>query len=206
MKNFLEEKKSFVYLLMVVMFLCILLFYVYQIKPLKEEAENMKTSISSLETDIKIVESQLESSDTEKEEDLSHILPQSEAVNELIRNLAAIGNRSGSSILNISVLATSPISEEEAASIQEEGTEEEGSSPNLDGNLTEIANVNYVSLQLNVISPTKDAFRSFLEGIEDMERITRVDSLSFSEPSSNDDSSISFNLVISSFFYDGEQK
>ncbi len=63
MNNILEEKKSFIILLAVILFLLVGLFYVYKVMPVKDEIANLERTVSSTQADIALLESALNKTD-----------------------------------------------------------------------------------------------------------------------------------------------
>lgn len=215
MNNILEEKKSFIILLAVILFLLVGLFYVYKVMPVKDEIANLERTVSSTQADIALLESALNKTDEGAEESLDEYLdklPLSPAEDEIVRELARVESASNSSISSITFnTGDIALTEQDFNNLQFEETEgvedaENAGTNNTTTDYTGIANqLKSTQVQLSVTSPNYDAFLQFLKGIEDLERITRIENLSFSNPTEEEGASpISFSLQLSAFYYAGK--
>lgn len=70
-------------------------------------------------------------------------------------------------------------------------------------------NVKLMTVNLKVVSPNFEQFERFLHEVEKLERITRIDTLSFRQPGEeellnmdNEDNTITTDIQITTFYYD----
>lgn len=244
MNDFIQERKSLVILLIVILFLLLGLIYFYKVKPLKDDENFAKSSIQQLESEIQILQAQLDSNQpdpTDRDENqylLERKMPLDRSIDDLILSLQEIEMVSESRIENISFNnydgglseADQVIEREEEEEAAEEDVDEtEGDeaaeTENLDIEnfeetteppVSDVAdhlptNVKLITVNLSVISPNFEKFELFLKEIEKLERITRVDTLSFSKPGEEellstgeeaDEAMITTNVQITTFYYD----
>lgn len=237
MNDFLQERKSLVILIIVILFLLLGLAYFYWIMPMKDEANAAKTNVELLESDIQILQSQLdnlESDQTDIVENqfvLERKMPLDRSIDDLILSLQEIEFVSGTRIENISfnnydvglteadqVFENEEVETEEETSRDEllEDTEtenlEEPTEPPVSDVVEDLpANVKLITINLSVISPNFEQFEVFLQEVEKLERITRVDTLSFSQPGEQEllnldgevaDTTVTIEVQLTTFYYD----
>lgn len=235
--EFIQERKSLVILIIVILFLLLGLVYLNLVKPLKDESKTAKTNIEVLETDIQLLQAQVEgeaSGQADRPDNqffLERKMPLDRSIDELILSLQEIEMISEVRLENISFNNyDSGLTEADQVIDREEDTEETG---DVDGGElnddveTEVvdefteppvsdvaenlpANVKLITVELSVISPNFHQFEVFLQEIEKLERVTRVDTLSFSKPGEQDllnpegeaDTTVSIDVQITTFYYD----
>ena len=236
MNDFLQERKSLVILIIVIMFLLLGLAYFYWIMPMKDEVKAAKRNVELLESDIQLLQSQLDNAQSgqmdriENQFYLERKMPLNRSIDDLILSLQEIEFVSGIRIENITfnnydaglTEADSVIEneEEETGEVEEEDWPGDIES-DFDDELTEPPvsdvvedlpeNVKLITLNLSVISPNFAQFEAFLDEVEKLERITRVDTLSFSQPGEEEllslegeeaDTTVNVEVQLTTFYYD----
>lgn len=233
MNDFIQERKSLVTLFMVILFLLLGLVYFYLVKPLKDESNAAKANVNQLETDVQILEAEIAKSQNEKsqfeENQFFHErkMPLDRSIDELILSLQEIEMVSESRIEDItfnnydsSLTEADQVIENEVEETDESAeTDEEGTAEDIDTTEPPISdvveelpdNIKLITVNLSVVSPNFKQFEAFLQEVEKLERITRVDTLSFSKPgeaelldseTDEDDAMITTNVQITTFYYD----
>lgn len=238
MNNFIEEKKTLAILLAVIFFLLLGVLYMYWVKPLKEEVAQVEQNVELLETEIQLLEAELQKTDEAADPDGQYYqwtkkLPLDRHVDELILSLQEIEILSESRIENISfnnydgqLSESDQIHHEEDAEQMDHEEEELNETESTDDEATEESeealaeppvsevihqlpeNVRLLTLQLDVVSPNFEQSQKFLKEIETLERIIRVDALSFNKPgereileSDEEEIPISMNVTMTTFYY-----
>lgn len=231
--EFIQERKSLVILIVVILFLLLGLVYLNLVKPLKDEAKIAETNIEVLETDIQLLQAQVEgeaSGQADRPDNqffLERKMPLDRSIDELILSLQEIEMISEVRLENISfnnydsglteadqVIEreedTGEVEGEEPADAETEGIDEITEPPVSDVADSLPANVKLITVDLSVIAPNFHQFEVFLQEIEKLERVTRVDTLSFSKPGEQDllnpegeaDTTVSIDVQITTFYYD----
>lgn len=234
--EFIQERKSLVILIIVIMFLLLGLAYFYWIMPMKDEVKAAKRNVELLESDIQLLQSQLDNAQSgqmdrvENQFYLERKMPLDRSIDDLILSLQEIEFVSGTRIENITfnnydaglteadqVFENEEVETEEETSRDEllEDTETENLEEPTEPPVSDVAenlpaNVKLITVELSVISPNFHQFEVFLQEIEKLERVTRVDTLSFSKPGEQDllnpegeaDTTVSIDVQITTFYYD----
>lgn len=241
MNNFIQEKKSLVLFIVVILFLLLGLLFLNLVKPIKDDAAMVETNVQSLETEIAILQNQLNGQKNEETQyentyELEKKLPLDRSIDDLILSLQEIQLVSDSRIENISFNNYDSALTEADVAFEDEETEagesvEESSEESTEqisdetfppvSDLSEEPslpeNVKLITVSLDVISPDFEHFMQFLKEVEKLERVTRVGTLSFDQATEQDmiaineeedevefDESITTNMQITTFYYDGE--
>lgn len=209
MNKFLEEKKTFIYFLIVLLFLLLVLFYVYSVLPIKKDEATAKEDVKNLENEIKILEAKLENlseGGKENSEKLERRVPNKRLVDQLLLSIQEAEYMSESYVKSITftnydgIVSENEEIKENTAQNSENGTETDeqnnnsqtesdgktNQKPSSEENAPEIINdpnkpenLKTITFTLEIISPDFDHFLKFLQELEKLERINKVDSLTF---------------------------
>lgn len=202
--NHLFEDKKHLILLAIILFLLLALLYFYWVRPVKEEVATTLQQVEQLETTIEQLEEGLEypgeTADFDSEVyQLTKKLPLNRQLDEFLLSLQEIEIISRSHIEYIffnnyegALSEEDQMEQEESSGENEELLDEDmGESGEVEGHeeppVSEVVrqlpeNVRLITLQLDVVSPNFEQSQIFLQELEKLERLVRVDSLSFDKP------------------------
>jgi len=192
MNDFIQEKKSLLILLLIIAFLLIGLFYFYQVMPIQEKVQSAKFEVHNLENDINILHAQLENAKDKNEgdgTDVEQMLPTSRNMDQFLLSLYEVEKMSNSKMKNIS------FSNLEGDFVL---TEETNNQENAANSIPNSSHLKTLTVQITVHSPSYQKLQQFIQGIENLERITKIDNFSFSEQGGE---SITATLQLTTFYY-----
>jgi type IV pilus assembly protein PilO len=226
MNDFIQERKPLVILIVVILFLLLGLVYFYMLKPIKDEANLAETNVERLENDIQVLQTELEQNQPEQTKRvensflLERKMPLDRSIDDFILSLQEIELISESRIENISfhqydgsLTKADQVMEDESEATNDD-TNSNNNGETTESPLSDVAeslpmNVKLMTVNLKVVSPNFEQFERFLHEVEKLERITRVDTLSFRQPGEeellnmdNEDNTITTDIQITTFYYD----
>ncbi|AOV07602.1 hypothetical protein [Sporosarcina ureilytica] len=224
MKALINENKTLIVLLVMLAFVVAGAFYYYGVYPKNEEKKRMLRTVEALELEINQLEQNIEHASVvqaapENEFQLRKKLPEKREISKLLMSLQEIELISDAKILSIifndydaSVSNSSLIEgvdDEEEGAVQEDsgqdGEEEDVPQTNID--ITSLPEqLKLLSLQVHVLVPGDDQLLQFIQEIEALDRVIRVDDVQFSKAgeeelaSENPDESIGVTIQLTTFY------
>jgi type IV pilus assembly protein PilO len=232
-----SSKNTTVLLIVVLMIALLFAAFYYLVLPKKDEASSAKAQVSSLASQVTTMEQNIALLKTIEQPapvdyyTLRKKVPQTRAVDDLLLNIDQMEYVSGTSVTSISfnnydsLVSASAISDPNDPTAN--GTETEGqvdpatatgeTAPEVTIPTTTISaaqlppELKLLSLSLSVEAPNNAALQLFIREIENLERVVRVDTLSYSLPdelgSLNplEAQNISASIQVTTFYYEGEQ-
>lgn len=201
--EFIQERKKLVIFTVIILFLLLGLLYFRMIYPLKDETQMAKTNVTQLETEIAALQNQLDVAEQEQytevgnEFELAKKMPLAREIDALILSFEEIALISNSRIENISfneydgnlsaddlINDTEAEEEEEMTESEQDLTEESESEADFERSTEEVLpeNIKQLTISLSVTSPDFEHFELFLKELEKLERLIRVNTLQFSQP------------------------
>ncbi|MEK4486610.1 potassium transporter [Psychrobacillus sp. FSL H8-0484] len=202
--------------------------YYYVIYPLNEEKSTKEITVSNVRNEIAVLNEQLTAPNEEVEPEqntfaLQKKVPLTRALDELIRSIEEVELISESKIESINfnnydaAVSDSPL----APTQTEEGTQTENAEPTEENTATEtpvspVANIvlppqlKLITFNISVLTKDYDHLKVFIEELENLERIVRVDQIGFSMPGEeqlyelDSEETISAEIQLTTFYYDGE--
>lgn len=230
--NELVSNKRTAFLLIITLVVLILgAIYYFLINPLQNERDTKENNVKMLQTEVAVLNEQYQSvqaaeGKTENAFQLEKKVPITRELDELIRSIEEIELISESQIESISfnnydeVVAKSPLAptqtEEETNAETTETIDSIESADETETPISPVANIvlppqlKLITFNISVLTKDFNHINQFVEELEKMERIVRVDQLSFSLPGEeqfyNEDTkeAISAEIQVTTFYYDGE--
>lgn len=196
--------------------------YYYVIYPLNEEKSMKEVTVSNVRNEIAVLNEQLTAPDEEVEPEqntfaLQKKVPLTRALDELIRSIEEVELISESKIESINfnnydaAVAESPLAPtqtENAEPIEENTATETPVSPV--ANIVLPPQLKLITFNISVLTKDYDHLKVFIEELENLERIIRVDQIGFSMPGEeqlyelDSEETISAEIQLTTFYYDGE--
>ena len=202
--------------LLLVAFLVVILaaIYFYFINPLLAEKSLIETSLSSVESEVAILESGLASANSEKEEErdidtLHSKVPLERELEKILLLLESVKATSDATVQTITFnnydsvvaeteLVTSGTSEEESAPTDEESGDDVPVSPV--ANLSLPYELKLLTFNVNILTKDYNSLLLFINEMESVERVIKVDQITLS----TSEEGLASSVQITTFFYDGE--
>ncbi|RKQ18031.1 potassium transporter [Ureibacillus endophyticus] len=225
MKLFSGNKNSS--LLLVIAFVAAVLFafYYYVVLPKKEELNSTQNTISSTRTEIRSMQEQIANLENEQAIEtnifsLRKRLPQSREIDQLLLNIEEIEYVSGTRVLNInfnnydSLVSESMKQEQTAPEENTDGEEEEGEEKETPISSIDISTLpselKLITFVLDVEAPDYNSLLTFIEEIENLERIMHIDALNFELPGEesviqNEEETVTVSVQVTTFYHEGTE-
>lgn len=220
----MENRRSAILLIFVLITVILAACYYYLVMPKKEELASKQASIYSLEGEVATLDEQLAMLETEGEVfqdgeyNLRKKVPDNRAIDQILLAIQEMELVTNSKVDNIAFNNYDDIVAESNLLVieDEEDTEETTNQTTEEAPVSPIVleavppSLKLITLSLDVRSENFDSLKLFLKEIEELERVTRIDSLDFGLPGESkefeEDASdvTSASIQITTFFYDGE--
>lgn len=234
MNEYYQENKRSLFLLITALLLLAVVLYMFLLRPLQSDLLNKEKDINRVKEEIELLQAQLDSDEPDRPAiDIEQIMlekkiPEERNLDEYILSLQQLEFKTNSSIDQIQFVYDSNLEieeDEETEESQETDEEEqaEGEHSDDDSQLDEELeeptideallnqipeNLHVMVVRVTATSPTYDDFIDLLEVIEESERISIVTSLTFTQPTENDEyfvedyeRDISFIAELTTFYY-----
>lgn len=211
MNELFSDKKSGFLILVALVFVIIGAIYYFLIYPLKEEKQLKEVAVSSVRTEVAVLQSELASTEVESDEEntfsLEKKVPLTRELDELIRSIEKVDLISESKIESISfnnydeVVAESTLAptqtEEQTDTGTVEGDTSTESETTVDGTITESetetpvspiadislpAQLKLITFNITLLTKDYDQLVVFIKELEKLDRVVRVDQIRFSMP------------------------
>ncbi|MFD1708772.1 hypothetical protein ACFSCZ_19030 [Siminovitchia sediminis] len=227
MNNLFEERRTLFLLLLGIVFSVLLTGYVWLIQPLSSELKGKKNSHVSLEEEIAVLKAQQQAHQQTANADallLQKKVPLQPELEKLLLSFQELEYTNGSRINQVEFLydgtepefdfaegengSDSSSSHNQAQDPESSEERNTGTSETTPGQ-NKPDNLHTVTAKLSVLSPDYEHFIRFVQDVESLERITRVDQLEFFLPAEKDlafqadsNESVAFTLQVTTFYYD----
>ncbi|SFE70624.1 hypothetical protein [Alteribacillus iranensis] len=213
----IERRHWIVFGVGIILLLAIFLFmYITEVRPVTQEQERLQTSIESLEEQLAAREREESVSAGDRISDrysLFQRLPSEPRQDEFLLQVDRAEEMSGSQVLSAVHLADGPetgvqTAEETEPDVTVEG--EETAEENPETTMTAVPEeVESMTYQFIVESPSYENAERFMEVIDDTTRLLHIHSLQFSGQEEwiwreEEPQPLTFNVVISAYFYSGD--
>lgn len=208
MNEYIQENKRSLYVIVGLLFILAIVLFFLVLRPVMTDLDKQKKLNDTKEANIELLKIQLENMKKQFEEEdpeklvLEGKIPPERNIDEYIRSLQALENKTNSEISNITFVYDSNIdvveTEEEESEIDHEeiivGKPEE---------------LQVIVVQFTATSPSYDDFINLLKTIEQEERISIVSNLQFNQnasigetPEDEEDETVSFTIHLTTFYYE----
>ncbi len=214
MNELVSNKKTASLLLVAFLVVILAAIYFYFINPLLAEKSLIETSLSSVESEVAILESGLASANSEKEEErdidtLHSKVPLERELEKILLLLESVKATSDATVQTITFnnydsvvaeteLVTSGTSEEESAPTDEESGDDVPVSPV--ANLSLPYELKLLTFNVNILTKDYNSLLLFINEMESVERVIKVDQITLS----TSEEGLASSVQITTFFYDGE--
>ena len=225
MKLFSGNKNSSLLLVIALVAALLFAFYYYVVLPKKEELNSTQNTISSTRTEIRSMQEQIAKLENEQAIEtnifsLRKRLPQSREIDQLLLNIEEIEYVSGTRVLNInfnnydSLVSESMKQEQTAPEENTEGEEEEGEEKETPISSIDISTLpselKLITFVLDVEAPDYNSLLTFIEEIENLERIMHIDALNFELPGEesviqNEEATVTVSVQVTTFYHEGTE-
>ncbi|KOY82816.1 hypothetical protein I6G82_12565 [Lysinibacillus macroides] len=230
MNKLTSGKNSSIILLAALVAAILFAFYYYLLLPKLDEVAERETSVSQIQQEISNVNKQLEQLDKEQGKPTVNILtlrqklPATRAVEKIILDLAEIEEVTGTRIASLTVNndgeapSQADVSEDlnmlekAEAEVNGEQEEEQESTPLASLSTDSLpANLKLITFNLEVGALDFASLESFLQEIEQLERVMKTDKIEFKLPgeqdqlTQNEDLTLQATVQVTTFYYEGEQ-
>lgn len=211
MNELFSDKKSGFLILVALVFVIIGAIYYFLIYPLKEEKQLKEVAVSSVRTEVAVLQSELASTEVESDKEntfsLEKKVPLTRELDELIRSIEKVDLISESKIISISfnnydeVVAESTLAptqtEEQTDTGTVEGDTSTESETTVDGTIIESetetpvspiadislpAQLKLITFNITLLTKDYDQLVVFIKELEKLDRVIRVDQIRFSMP------------------------
>ena len=237
MNDLMSNKKTAT--LVIAAFIALILGAIYYlfIYPLNEEKNTKESTVSTVRNEIAVLEEQLvapvvvEEESEEQAFDMKKKVPPTRGLDELIRSIEEVELVSESIVESIDFnnydgivaqSALAPTETEESVETTEtteltEDTTNTETTTDTETPVSPVAGIvlppqlKLLTFNISVLTKDYDRFKLFIEELEALERIVRVDLLSFSMPGEeqfyemDSDETIAAEIQVTTFYYDEEQ-
>lgn len=225
MKLFSGNKNSSLLLVIALVAALLFAFYYYVVLPKKEELNSTQNTISSTRTEIRSMQEQIAKLENEQAIEtnifsLRKRLPQSREIDQLLLNIEEIEYVSGTRVLNInfnnydSLVSESMKQEQTAPEENTEGEEVEGEEKETPISSIDISTLpselKLITFVLDVEAPDYNSLLTFIEEIENLERIMHIDALNFELPGEesviqNEEETVTVSVQVTTFYHEGTE-
>lgn len=225
MKLFSGNKNSSLLLVIALVAALLFAFYYYVVLPKKEELNSTQNTISSTRTEIRSMQEQIAKLENEQAIEtnifsLRKRLPQSREIDQLLLNIEEIEYVSGTRVLNInfnnydSLVSESMKQEQTAPEENTDGEEEEGEEKETPISSIDISTLpselKLITFVLDVEAPDYNSLLTFIEEIENLERIMHIDALNFELPGEesviqNEEETVTVSVQVTTFYHEGTE-
>ncbi|MEL3960662.1 potassium transporter [Lysinibacillus endophyticus] len=225
MKLFSGNKNSSLLLVIALVAALLFAFYYYVVLPKKEELNSTHNTISSTRTEIRSMQEQIAKLENEQGIEtnifsLRKRLPQSREIDQLLLNIEEIEYVSGTRVLNInfnnydSLVSESMKQEQTAPEENTDGEEEEGEEKETPISSIDISTLpselKLITFVLDVEAPDYNSLLTFIEEIENLERIMHIDALNFELPGEesviqNEEETVTVSVQVTTFYHEGTE-
>ncbi len=225
MKLFSGNKNSSLLLVIALLAALLFAFYYYVVLPKKEELYSTQNTISSTRTEIRSMQEQIAKLENEQAIEtnifsLRKRLPQSREIDQLLLNIEEIEYVSGTRVLNInfnnydSLVSESMKQEQTAPEENTDGEEEEGEEKETPISSIDISTLpselKLITFVLDVEAPDYNSLLTFIEEIENLERIMHIDALNFELPGEesviqNEEETVTVSVQVTTFYHEGTE-
>lgn len=225
MKLFSGNKNSSLLLVIALLAALLFAFYYYVVLPKKEELNSTQNTISSTRTEIRSMQEQIAKLENEQAIEtnifsLRKRLPQSREIDQLLLNIEEIEYVSGTRVLNInfnnydSLVSESMKQEQTAPEENTKGEEEEGEEKETPISSIDISTLpselKLITFVLDVEAPDYNSLLTFIEEIENLERIMHIDALNFELPGEesviqNEEETVTVSVQVTTFYHEGTE-
>lgn len=225
MKLFSGNKNSSLLLVIALVAALLFSFYYYVVLPKKEELNSTQNTISSTRTEIRSMQEQIAKLENEQAIEtnifsLRKRLPQSREIDQLLLNIEEIEYVSGTRVLNInfnnydSLVSESMKQEQTAPEENTDGEEEEGEEKETPISSIDISTLpselKLITFVLDVEAPDYKSLLTFIEEIENLERIMHIDALNFELPGEesviqNEEETVTVSVQVTTFYHEGTE-
>lgn len=225
MKLFSGNKNSSLLLVIALVAALLFAFYYYVVLPKKEELNSTQNTISSTQTEIRSMQEQIAKLENEQAIEtnifsLRKRLPQSREIDQLLLNIEEIEYVSGTRVLNInfnnydSLVSESMKQEQTAPEENTDGEEEEGEEKETPISSIDISTLpselKLITFVLDVEAPDYNSLLTFIEEIENLERIMHIDALNFELPGEesviqNEEETVTVSVQVTTFYHEGTE-
>ncbi|MEL4024544.1 potassium transporter [Lysinibacillus endophyticus] len=225
MKLFSGNKNSSLLLVIALLVVLLFAFYYYVVLPKKEELNSTQNTISSTRTEIRSMQEQIAKLENEQAIEtnifsLRKRLPQSREIDQLLLNIEEIEYVSGTRVLNInfnnydSLVSESMKQEQTALEENTKGEEEEGEEKETPISSIDISTLpselKLITFVLDIEAPDYNSLLTFIEEIENLERIMHIDALNFELPGEesviqNEEATVTVSVQVTTFYHEGTE-
>lgn len=227
MNDLVSNKKTAFLLIVTLVVLVLGVIYFYFIYPLNKEKKSKEEAVRYVQSEIGILQSQLATSTVEESKEnmfaLQKKIPNSRALDQLIRSIEEVELISESKIESINfnnydeIVAESDLAATESKENEQvDNTETTENNISMETPVSPVANIELpaqlklITFNISVVTKDYDHLMIFIEELEKLERIVRMDQIEFSMPGEeqlyemNSEGTISAQIQLTTFYYDGE--
>ncbi|MFY0516671.1 hypothetical protein ACOMCU_02385 [Lysinibacillus sp. UGB7] len=229
MNKLTSSKNSSILLLVALTVALLFALYYYLLLPKLDEVESKRSSVEQLQQQIAGIEGQLTKLDEAQGELATNILtmrrkvPETRAIEKIILDMAEVEEVTGTRVesLNFNNYDTAVAQSEvtEPNMLEKAEAEVDGEQTETNENLpvssivkeTLPNELKLVTFSLEVTALDFHALESFLKEIEKLERVMKIDTMSFTLPGEQDqlekdaDLTLQATVQVTTFYYDGQQ-
>lgn len=208
MNEYIQENKRSLYVIVGLLFILAIVLFFLVLRPVMTDLDKQKKLNDTKEANIELLKIQLENMKKQFEEEdpeklvLEGKIPPERNIDEYIRSLQALENKTNSEISNITFVYDSNIDVVETEEEEPEVDHEEI----IVGKPDELQ---VIVVQFTATSPSYDDFINLLKTIEQEERISIVSNLQFNQNASigetqedEEDETVSFTIHLTTFYYE----
>lgn len=208
MNEYIQENKRSLYVIVGLLFILAIVLFFLVLRPVMTDLDKQKKLNNTKEANIELLKIQLENMKKQFEEEdpeklvLEGKIPPERNIDEYIRSLQALENKTNSEISNITFVYDSNIDVVETEEEEPEVDHEEI----IVGKPDELQ---VIVVQFTATSPSYDDFINLLKTIEQEERISIVSNLQFNQNASigetqedEEDETVSFTIHLTTFYYE----
>lgn len=208
MNEYIQENKRSLYVIVGLLFILAIVLFFLVLRPVMTDLDKQKKLNDTKEANIELLKIQLENMKKQFEEEdpeklvLEGKIPPERNIDEYIRSLQALENKTNSEISNITFVYDSNIDVVETEEEEPEVDHEEI----IVGKPDELQ---VIVVQFTATSPSYDDFINLLKTIEQEERISIVSNLQFNQNASigetqenEEDEMVSFTIHLTTFYYE----
>lgn len=220
MNNLVSNKKTGFLLIVLVVLMLLATIYYYFVYPLNAEKKSKEVEVSYVQNEIAELQSQLADSEPEQLQENSFILqkkiPNTRALDQLIRSIEEVELISESKIESISFNNYDEAVAESALSSTEDEQIENAETTETEIPISPVANselptqLKLITFNISLLSKDYDHLKMFIEELEKLERIVRIDAIEFFMPGEKErydmesEQTVSAQIQLTTFYFDGE--